>query len=294
MLESKTVNVGYYFVAFIDIVGQRDKLKNWTSLPKNEVQAKQLGTDLVQTSEYVRELRRQFDEMYTGAKQPTGLLDHLDDEKRAWVEQRKKTFVWRRGFSDSYIMTVPCWYEAAPGVHAGGIYEAMLGICGIFMWALAMGKPFRGGVDIGLGTEIDKEEVYGPVAVQAYELESRKAKWPRVLVGEGLLNHLNDLEQRCGNDLEGRHTKLNIQNCRSVIGKNRGKGYFLDVVGEGVRSVYDQPFFTKMVKHGYEFTANQEAYFRELGEKRLHERYSYLRKYIESRLPIWGLEPIRQ
>ncbi len=288
---AETINVGYYFMAFIDIVGQRDKLKGWTSLPKNEAQRKQLAADLTETSEYVKELRQQFDEMYAVAHEPTGLLDHLDADKRAWVEQRKKTFVWRRGFSDSYIMTVPCWKESAPGVHAGGIFEAMFGICGIFNWALARQKPFRGGIDIGLGTEIDEEEVYGPVAVQAYELESRKAKWPRVLVGEGLSKHLDDLEQRCGNDLAGIHTKINIANCRRLITNYRGGKCMLDVMGEAAHSVLPQDF-TQAVQGGYQFVVSEERRFQKSGPKKLHRRYSQLQKYIESRLPFWDLELI--
>jgi hypothetical protein len=32
----KTVNTGYYLVAFIGIVGQRDRLKQWVKLPGND------------------------------------------------------------------------------------------------------------------------------------------------------------------------------------------------------------------------------------------------------------------
>jgi hypothetical protein len=33
---AKTVNIGYYFVVSIDIVGQRDRLKQWVKLPGND------------------------------------------------------------------------------------------------------------------------------------------------------------------------------------------------------------------------------------------------------------------
>ena len=68
----KTINVGYYFVAFIDIVGQRDRLKQWVKLPSNEDENKNVAHILRDTSEYVRELRVKFDEYFEAVAKPTG------------------------------------------------------------------------------------------------------------------------------------------------------------------------------------------------------------------------------
>jgi hypothetical protein len=288
----KSIYVGYYFVAFIDIVGQREKLKAWASLPRNVAEVRQLKSDLEVTSEYVKALRSQFDDMYASAAKSTGLLDHLDANKRAWVEGRKQSNIWRRGFSDSYVMTVPCWYEREWGLHAGDIYYSLLGICGIFIWALAMEKPFRGGVEIGLGTEIAEQEVYGPIAVQAYELESKKAKWPRVLIGDGLMDYLGNLEMKCRDDLDGRHTKLNIDNCRGLIATSKKGQRYLDVMGAGVHSVYGDSLFVRAVEDGYRFVVRKERQLAEAGSEKLRRRYSQLRIYCESRLPVWGLSHV--
>jgi len=291
---TETVHIGPYFVAIIDIVGQRDKLKAWASPPNNKAELERLASDVIETAGYVKELRSQFDQLYAAAKQPTGLLDHLDPEKRAWVEGRKQTNLWRRGFSDSYVMTVPCWYEQAWGLHAADIYYSLLGICGLFIWSLAMEKPFRGGVDVGLGIEIDTQEVYGPVTVQAYELESRKAKCPRIMVGEGLLSYLDDLEQKCASDPDGRHTRLNIQNSRGLITRPRGGKPMLDVMGNGVHSVLNHELFGQMVEAGYSFVVREQKRFYQSGPKKLYHRYSQLREYCESRLQVWGVNPVQE
>jgi len=283
-MTQQDIHVGPYFVALIDIVGQRDKLRAW----KVPVRLQSVY-DVIESAEYVKELRKQFNDVYELAAQSTGLLDQLDEEKRTWVEKRKQSRLWRRGFSDSYAMTVSCWDEQEWGLHAADIYYSLLGICAMFIWALARGKPFRGGADIGLGTEISEQEVYGPITVQAYELESRKAKWPRVMVGTGLLSYLDELEKRCGDDLDSRHTKLNIHNALDLITKTRGGKYMLDVMGDGVHSVFRDELFTEMIQVGYQFVTSEQKHFYKAGPKKIHYRYSQLRRYIESRLPIWGI-----
>ena len=285
---AKTIDVGYYFVAFIDIVGQRDRLKQWVKLPSNEGEKENVARILRDTSEYVKDLRVKFDEYFEAVAKRTGLLDHLTPEQRAWAEQRKKTILWRRGFSDSYFMTIPCWDEPSWGAHSLAIYYCLFGICGLFIWALAKKRPFRGALDVGLGTEISKEEVYGPVNVRVFELE-KDAGYPRIIVGKGLLNHLDDLEQRCSDNLEGRHTKKSIQDCRNLITTDHTDTLILDPMGKGVKSV-PGAVAPEMIEHAYKFVVSQEEFFSK-SDKKLHGYYSHLRKYCESRLALWNLHP---
>ncbi len=287
---AKTINIGYYFVALIDIVGQRDKLKQWGSLPSSEVKKQDTARILLETSEYVKDLRGQFDAFFNAIAKPTGLLKHLNPQQKAWAEQRKQTNTWRRGFSDSYIITVPCNYDSSWGIHALGISRSLFCICGLFIWALMMKKPFRGGVDVGLGTEISQQEVYGPVNVQVSELE-KNAGYPCIVVGKGLLNHLYNLEQSCSNDPEGRDTKLIIQNCRGLLTTDHKGNTILDTMGDGVKSV-SGVVSVEWINSAYEFILSQEEFFSKSDRRKEHDYYRDLRKYCESRLSLWGLSPI--
>jgi len=286
---AKTISTGYYFVAFIDIVGQRDKLKQWISLPSNKAENQDVARILLETSEYVKDLRGQFNIYFEVAAKPTDLLERLTPEQRKWVEQRKQTILWRRGLSDSYFMTVPCWYESSWGAHSLAIYRSLFSLCGLFIWALAKKKPFRGAVEVGLGTEISKEEVYGPVNVRVSELE-KEAGYPRIIVGNGLLNHLDDLEQRCSDSLEGRHTKHCVQDCRNLITTDHTDTVILDPMGEGVKSV-PGAVAPEIIEHAYKFVVSQEEFFSK-SDKKLHGYYCDLRKYCESRLSLWNLHSI--
>jgi len=287
---AKMANIGYYFIAFIDIVGQRDKLKQLVSLPSSNVEKQDIECILRETSKYVKGLRGYFDGFFKAATRSTGLLNHLSPEQLAWVKQRKQIILWRRGFSDSYFITVPCWYESSWGAHSLAIYCSLFSICSLFIWALVMENPFRGAVEVGLGMEISKEEVYGPVNVRVVELE-KDAGYPRIIVGNGLLNHLNDLEQRCSGNLEGRHTKQSIQDCRNLITTDHTNTLILDPMGEGMKSV-PGAVAPEMIEHAYKFVVSQERFFSKSDEK-LHGYYRHLRKYCESRLALWNLGPIQ-
>jgi hypothetical protein len=258
-------------------------------LPHTDVEKKNVEHILIETVEYVKELRKQFDTFFRAAVKPTGVLDHLNPEQRAWAEKRKQTIMWRQGFSDSYWMTVPCWYASSWGAHSLTIYSSLSSICCLFIWALAMRKPFRGCVEVGLGVEIEREEIYGPVNVRVYECEKR-AGYPRVVVGDGLLNHLADLESRCQDDLEGKHTRMTIQECRKLITKDHTDTNILDPMGMGVKSL-SVPQHPEMIRRAYEFTVSQEESFCK-SDSHLHKYYQDLRKYCESRLTLWGLNPL--
>lgn len=289
---AKIVRVGSYFVAFIDIVGQRDRLKQWVKLPSNREENENVARILRDTSEYVKELRLKFADYFRTVAKPTGLLNNLKPEQRAWAEQRKRIILWHRGFSDSYFMTIPCWNESSWGAHSLTIYNCLFGICGLFIWALAKKRPFRGALDVGLGTEISKKEVYGPVNVQISELEEKDVKkYLRIIVGAGLLNHLDDLEKRCPDNLEGSHTKCCIRDCRNLITTDHTDTPILDPMGKGVRSV-SAAVDPRMVNLAYEFVVSQHKVFSHSDEK-LHEYYSCLREYCESRLTLWNLDSIK-
>jgi hypothetical protein len=74
----------------------------------------------------------------------------------------RRTEVIIKNVSDTIIIAVPLDNEDDHCISIGTICSTMYGICGIFLAALAEKKPFRSGIDIGLGVSLIKNEVYTP------------------------------------------------------------------------------------------------------------------------------------
>ena len=66
-------------------------------------------------------------------------------------------------------------------------------ICCFYRWHRR--RHFGRGVEVGLGTELDNGEIYGPVLYKAYELERELPEYPRIVVGRELINYLTQLAQ---------------------------------------------------------------------------------------------------
>jgi len=49
----------------------------------------------------------------------------------------------------------------------------------------------RGGIDVGLATEIGPGEIYGTALERAYVLKSKEAEYQRIVIGDELCRYLN-------------------------------------------------------------------------------------------------------
>src|SRR5208282_4925267 len=56
----------------------------------------------------------------------------------------------------------------------------------VMLMSLANKHPLRGGIDVGLATDIGPQEIYGAALGSAYRLESEEAGYPRIVIGDEL------------------------------------------------------------------------------------------------------------
>jgi hypothetical protein len=102
--------------------------------------------------------------------------------------------------------------------------------------SLCSKHALRGGIDVGLATEIAEGEIYGTALEHAYLLESKRAKYPRIVIGEQLWGYLSaaiaEFEKRGTPD--GKALKAIVQKMMQFISIDTNGERILDYLGSGI------------------------------------------------------------
>jgi len=161
----------YYLVAFFDVQGQRAKLRELGELPRTPEEYAGAAELLKETVSSVLNLRSYFQKYFDGFMESVG---SLPPDRRAKIKET----VQYRGFSDSFVVSIPLRNDDEQFTPAIGLYACLLAGCGAMTSSLAGRRPLRGGIDTGLGMLIAEGEVYGP-ALGWSRATSTKRRCPR-------------------------------------------------------------------------------------------------------------------
>ena len=287
---SKIHTYGYFLVAFVDILGQRAKLRELREIPTRSEDIEATLEILRDTAGAVFALRGAFQTFLRAYQQPAGILENLPPDKQALAGELNRCTVIQRAFSDTVILTVPLGNTDQHCTPMNGVHGALIGLCGVFLSFLAAGKPFRAGVDVGLAIQLDSDELYGPVLERAYSLESTVAQHPRLVVGETLCEYLSEIEGQTPTSLQGSLAAKAAAECKKVVLSNPDGTKELDYLGPAVHRIINGPIYTNTVREAYEFVvAECERWKRENNDK-LASRFAKVRTYMESQLAQWDVD----
>lgn len=256
-MENKDIIYGFYLVVFLDLLGQREKIKALHG---------KLGTGQINSEkkEFIKILR---DSAGTVMRFRNGLAQffetYLDDEISDGFPQehlekynklRKRTEIKIRSFSDSTVIWIPVQmkdeFEFAHVLNS--IHGVLNAIASMMLTNFSQGFLFRGGLDLEGGLEIDEDEIYGPGLLEAYYLESKLAKYPRVLIGKGLMDFLEHvLSVKFTDDNLRRYCNEMIKLCRSLIVNDQDGLPMIHFLGPSMLNLFENP---KERKNFYEET----------------------------------------
>lgn len=270
-----------HLVAFLDVLGQREKFKA-LHFPTTSEDKAEVAEVLKQTAGFVLELRDIFDKQFTAFESGlSNLKKHTDKSVRP-------RFV---GFSDSFITSVPIRNEDGDLALMVTIASALSAAATVMQVSLAAKHPLRGGIDVGLATEIGPEEIYGTALEKAYLLESKEAGYPRILIGEDLWRFFNSAlaNFQVQSTAEAKSITAVIQKTMGFVTTDTDGKKILDYLGPVIVEHAGQEFKEKMLKPIYEFVLAEQERINKENDLKLIGRYEALRHYIESRLPLWNL-----
>jgi hypothetical protein len=281
-VESKTYTLGHHLVAFLDVQGQRDRFKQ-LRLPKTPDEEAKVKEVLKSTAGFVvslRELyRTQFEVFESGV---VSMRAHTSEPLRP-------NFI---GFSDSFVTSVPLRNDGGDLRCVVIVFSALSAASVVMLTSLARKHPLRGGIDVGLATEIGPGEIYGTALGCAYRLENEVAKYPRIVIGDELWRYLNSALMEFGKGTTPLAKALTaiVRRIMNLIATDTDGNRILDYLGPIMVEHSLPGHAEQMVKPAYEFVLAEEKRLISDGPPKLVERYGLLRNYFESRLPLWGVK----
>lgn len=280
-METTNYKLGHHLVAFLDVLGQRDKFRG-LRLPTNADEEARVKEVLRQTAGFVVDLRKVFQTQFEAFEAGSAKM------RAHTKEPLRPNFV---GFSDSFVTSVPLRNDGGDLVRVVTVFSALSAAAVVMLTSLASKHPLRGGIDVGLATEIGPGEIYGTALERAYLLESKIAKYPRIVIGDELWRYLNTalVEFQNGTTPVAKSITAIVQRIMGIIATDMDGNRILDYLG-GVMVQHSGPDHAKhMVQPAYEFVLAEQQRLIAEGNPELIGRYASFRSYVESRLPVWGI-----
>lgn len=289
--EQKKYDFRHYVVAFLDILGQRDLLRKLKSLPDQGDQEEfdTFISIIKQTLGATKTFRSLFFNFFNSFKKERPIPNGLSPEQIVTYKKLKEigeTLVPKlQTFSDTIILYVPLSDDDG-NVYADGIFTTLISIAGSFIGMMAANYIFRGGIDIGIAVEINEQEVYGPAVLKAYDLESKIAKYPRIVMGDELINFLRNSTQLPESSVNSMHNRVMSLKCFELLFEDGDGRFALDCLGEGVQKIAGEDF-APLVPKAVNFLQRQTEMVKQKKNPDLILRYESLSNYFNERLDLW-------
>jgi hypothetical protein len=281
----------HHAVAFLDLMGQRKVFDGFPAVPETEPDKALLIEKLRHTVGYIESFRDGFTNMFEGMQRERPIPAQIPPEFHAEWRRMQTTEIHLQSVSDAVIAWSPIRPVDEPGLvkSMNGLWGIMMAAAGMTLVSLAAKHPVRGGIDVAGGIPLTAggNEIYGPALNCAYELESQKAKSPRVLIGPGLLAFLESIESDPPGSRYVALAKTLAERCRGLITEDEDGLPILHFLGAGAREVVNMPQFRGVgFDAAFAFVKDSAIQFR--GDAKLGPRYSLLQRYFEKNLEGWN------
>jgi hypothetical protein len=274
---------GYWFVAFIDLLGQKNAFLKIDYVPAAEdpEQQKAFIAEVKASVGVIRGMRALLEKFRTAFNsiEPDKRFEALPESTRETALRARRSRVRQYRMSDGIMLGCPL---AAEDGHfpMRGVIEIILACATQACLQLAAGRPLRGGVDVGTAIEVD-DELFGAAMVKAYVLESTCAHYPRLVVGDTLRGYLDDRAQR-GDAIE----RAMANRVKQLITRDEyDERWMVDYAGAEFRAVHgDTPEIASVIDKARAFAEQERVRFEQGVDpeaRKLFDRYSALVRYLE-------------
>ena len=278
-----------YCVSFIDVLGQRNALRGegWLPRLKSEEEHSAFRTKLKETIGVILSLQQQAETMVNSvieARPDSPFRKSLPPEHHATWDEMQKTRITTQRWSDGIVSFV-CLGDTEIKCRMNGIF-GLFGLAGSScLLGLGMHRPVRGAIDGAWAVELRQGELYGAAVARAYELESEVASYPRIVVGQRVVELLQAHQAAAETDLFTENDRAMARVCLGMLVKDVDGSWIVDYLGEEFRRSITQSQHPVLYKEARQFVIQQLQEHQATKNGKLAFRYGHLLLYFNSHAP---------
>lgn len=282
-MSGENINLCDYAVAFVDLLGQKAEMLG-RHLPNDEQEAIALVKRSVGKIVGIQKL---FESFYESHSSVTTLYSQLPKHVQDQAPDMAPGELKRQFFSDGMVIYIPLGQGIikSPINSIFGLLVASGLLCAA---GLAAKAPVRIGIDVAWAVEYKPGELYGSALAHAYRLESEVAKWPRVVVGEGLLGYLQHYADSPDSDISSQFRREMAALCRAMIAEDIDGQLIIHYLGPGYSKAVQSGIEGDIIDRAKEFIKLQFAKWEHEGVHMLAERYRIVGQYYQEHRPGEG------
>lgn len=267
--RSAPMYLQHFLVAYLDVLGQREDLRRLTALPRNDEELRETSAVLKRTLSFVLQLRALFKTFFDGYGKPSEFLKSLSEPEQRALRELRRSEAQMYGFSDSFVVSVPLRSNDDHCTSVNGVFAALMASAAMPINSLFSGHSLRGGIDVGVGVQLDTGEVYGAALERAYTLEHDVSDYPRITVGDELVRYLQFVRDQSQVSITAQCAKRTAELCLRLLYRDSDGNVILDYLGEVVREIGSRAVRPEIIQRVYEFAASELVRFRGSGDRKL-------------------------
>lgn len=290
----------YWVVAFLDILGYRSVLEQIDVLPafSESKEMRALEEGFGRAIRFRRRLIHEVNSFLASVNEPPD-LSRVPQQARSMVGSCHRTRLIQSPGPDHIILA--CSLQSDSGhFPLRGIYNLVGAVAAAMLIQLSLGAddpndtlPLRGGIDLALGTLLQPENfLYSPALTRAYDLESKKAIYPRAIAGQRLIDFLDSHVEAQGSSPETGFQRSLAERTRNMFFKDRDGEIVLDFLGSEVRENLgrDQKIAYEVASSAWQYVQRARAQTVDAGDEGVAAKYTWLVEYMTPRIPAWGIK----
>jgi hypothetical protein len=241
-----TFQLGNYVVCIMDLLGQKEKLKDWDTMPADAQLSPKMTAAIKATIGAVEGFYRGFTTYFEAQKKSTSPLNDLSlflmntTEREIYLRQKEVELSVQQ-FSDTFVFFAPI-ANSRGELNILSVY-AVLGACSMAMlYSLGSKIPLRGAVHIGTGIKLPELSFYGPALAEAHRLECQVAQYPRIVVSPFVTSFVQHKPTSMGSKfIDGWFTEM-LSVCQNMLAVDGFDGQpIVDWLGTGFRKTMGSP-----------------------------------------------------